>query len=106
MSLGIDGVLGDVDGALAHRDDAPRAAGLVGEDADRVAAGVGDEDVAVGIVDLHIAGRGAQGGGAQQRRVVVVEDADRVTAQIGDGDAGGCLVHEQGRGLPAHEDRT
>src|SRR5437763_14302632 len=52
--------------ALAHRDDAQHAAGLVVEDADRVAAGVGDEDVVVGIVHLHIAGRHAHDLGVPQ----------------------------------------
>jgi hypothetical protein len=38
-------VLDAVDGELAHRDDAQHAAGLVVEEADRVTAGVGDDDV-------------------------------------------------------------
>jgi hypothetical protein len=37
-------------GRTCHHDDAQHAAGLIIEDADRVAAGGGDEDMAVGIV--------------------------------------------------------
>ncbi|HKC72944.1 MAG TPA: hypothetical protein VKF37_01925 [Chloroflexota bacterium] len=69
--------------ALAHRDDAQHAAGLVVEDADRVAAGVGDEDVVVGIVHLHIAGRHAHDLGVPHGPRLVVEDADRAAAHIG-----------------------
>jgi len=103
--LGVDGVLDDVDGMLAHRDGAQHAAGLVVEDADRVTAGVGDEDVAVDIVHLDIAGRCAHGHGVQQRPGVVVEDADRVSGQIGDEDALGRRVHAERRWCLAHQGR-